>query len=250
MNHRIRIAAVIVGAVGVMGVGGQSYAQTCDDFNECTTNPMCQADGSCQGTPANDGTPCADVSACMTNATCQGGICTGTPLADGTACSFPELGACFGPGQCRFGFCVPGAPKVCPTPTDPCQIAFCNPQSGDCQNVDKCNFGGSNPCSVCNAGVCQPTKEGEACDDFSECTSNDRCQDGFCTGQVGGGVGCVGDCNGDGEVTIDELLKLVNIALGNSALADCPAGDADGSGDITINEIIAAVNNALNGCPA
>ncbi len=60
---------------------------------------------------------------------------------------------------------------------------------------------------------------------------------------------CVGDCNGNGSVTIDELLSMVNIALGNPG-STCAAGDANGDGQITINEILMAVNAALSGCPA
>ncbi|HVM96123.1 MAG TPA: hypothetical protein VMT89_07025 [Candidatus Acidoferrales bacterium] len=60
---------------------------------------------------------------------------------------------------------------------------------------------------------------------------------------------CVGDCNSDGEVSIDELILGVNIALGSAALSSCPTFDADDSGDVTIDEIIAAVSNALNSCP-
>lgn len=60
---------------------------------------------------------------------------------------------------------------------------------------------------------------------------------------------CVGDCDGSGDVTVDELVIMVKIALAEAPLADCVAGDADGSGDITIDEIIAAVNNALTSCP-
>ncbi len=41
---------------------------------------------------------------------------------------------------------------------------------------------------------------------------------------------------------------MVNVALGNALLSTCPVGDADGSGDITVNEIIQAVNNTLDGC--
>jgi len=59
---------------------------------------------------------------------------------------------------------------------------------------------------------------------------------------------CVGDCGGDGTVTVDELLTMVNIALGNALDSACLAGDADNSGDISVNEIVAAVNNALNSC--
>jgi hypothetical protein len=65
-------------------------------------------------------------------------------------------------------------------------------------------------------------------------------------GQV---TACTGDCKGDGQVTVDELLTMVNIALGTAAITACPAGDAGGDGQITVNEIVAAVGNALSGCP-
>jgi YVTN family beta-propeller protein len=60
---------------------------------------------------------------------------------------------------------------------------------------------------------------------------------------------CGGDCADDGQVGADELLILVNIALGAAATTRCVVGDVDGSGDITIDEILLAVNNALLGCP-
>jgi len=61
-------------------------------------------------------------------------------------------------------------------------------------------------------------------------------------------VPCFGDCGGDGEVTITDLLTLVNIALENTAVTACPRGDIDGDGKITVDEILAAVNAALNTC--
>lgn len=61
---------------------------------------------------------------------------------------------------------------------------------------------------------------------------------------------CIGDCNDDGSVTVDELLTMVNIALGNASVSACSAGDANGDGQISIDEILSAVNNVLNGCPA
>lgn len=61
---------------------------------------------------------------------------------------------------------------------------------------------------------------------------------------------CVGDCGGDGEVTVNELITMVNVALGSAAVDACSVGDANGDGEITINEIIQAVNLALQGCPA
>jgi len=65
---------------------------------------------------------------------------------------------------------------------------------------------------------------------------------------------CVGDCSGDGTVTIDELIRMVNIALGTGPLcagddgAGCLSGDANCDCQITVDDIIRAVNNSLNGC--
>ena len=59
---------------------------------------------------------------------------------------------------------------------------------------------------------------------------------------------CTGDCDGDGAVTINELITGVNIALGSAPLAQCAAFDADGDGLVAINELIAAVGAALDGC--
>jgi hypothetical protein len=62
-------------------------------------------------------------------------------------------------------------------------------------------------------------------------------------------VPCVGDCNVDLQVTVDEILTMVNIALGNAETTSCLAGDANLDQQITIDEVLTAVNNALNGCP-
>jgi hypothetical protein len=61
--------------------------------------------------------------------------------------------------------------------------------------------------------------------------------------------GCVGDCNGDGQVRVAELVTLVNIALDLQALDACPAGDRNDDGRLTIDEVLIAVNHALGSCP-
>lgn len=63
-----------------------------------------------------------------------------------------------------------------------------------------------------------------------------------------GPVPCVGDCNGDGSVTVDELVRGVNIALGGLEVGDCPDFDSNEDGRVTIDELIGAVNAALSGC--
>jgi hypothetical protein len=60
---------------------------------------------------------------------------------------------------------------------------------------------------------------------------------------------CTGDCNDDLQVTVDEVLTAVNIALGNVQLLNCEAADVNHDGQVTVDEILTAVNNALNGCP-
>jgi subtilisin-like proprotein convertase family protein len=60
---------------------------------------------------------------------------------------------------------------------------------------------------------------------------------------------CVGDCDGNGVVSISELIRGVRIALGQDSIDTCPSFDRDNNGTVEISELIDAVNNALNGCP-
>jgi hypothetical protein len=76
--------------------------------------------------------------------------------------------------------------------------------------------------------------------------------EGLVVTMIGAGAGsfrirCVGDCNGEGRVTVDELVRGVNLALGTPT-AECPAFDRNGDGLVTIDELVRAVNSALNGC--
>ncbi|MGH7786293.1 MAG: hypothetical protein ACRERC_05465 [Candidatus Binatia bacterium] len=59
---------------------------------------------------------------------------------------------------------------------------------------------------------------------------------------------CGGDCDGNGAVTVGELIRSVNVALGSAALDSCAASDLNGNGRIAINELLAGVNAALSGC--
>lgn len=60
---------------------------------------------------------------------------------------------------------------------------------------------------------------------------------------------CTGDCNTSGDVTVDEILKGVNIALGTAELSVCEKFDSSGDGQVTVDEIVGAVTFALEGCP-
>jgi hypothetical protein len=61
-------------------------------------------------------------------------------------------------------------------------------------------------------------------------------------------VACPADCGGDGQATVDEVLLMVNIALGSVPLSACESGDRNGNGRITIDEIVIGVNSVLTGC--
>jgi uncharacterized repeat protein (TIGR03806 family) len=60
---------------------------------------------------------------------------------------------------------------------------------------------------------------------------------------------CTGDCNGDGVVSINELILGVNIALGAAPMSACPAADRNGDDQVHIDELLAGVNDAASGCP-
>ncbi|MGH7790505.1 MAG: hypothetical protein ACRERC_26830 [Candidatus Binatia bacterium] len=62
------------------------------------------------------------------------------------------------------------------------------------------------------------------------------------------GIICVGDCNGNRAVAINELIFAVGVALGNNTIDQCLSVDANRNGIVAINELVQAVSNALSGC--
>jgi hypothetical protein len=59
---------------------------------------------------------------------------------------------------------------------------------------------------------------------------------------------CIGDCDGNGVVSINELLTGVNIALEREAIDGCRGFDTNADGNLQINELLGAVRSALQGC--
>jgi hypothetical protein len=51
-------------------------------------------------------------------------------------------------------------------------------------------------------------------------------------------------------VAVNEVITMTNITLGTQPLANCGAGDNNGDGAISIDEILTAVNKTLGGCGA
>lgn len=60
---------------------------------------------------------------------------------------------------------------------------------------------------------------------------------------------CVGDCNLNRVVTVNELVLGVNISLERDVLAQCLPFDPDGDGKVEVNELVQGVNNSLGMCP-
>ena len=210
---------------------GPRDGQACNSDGDCAPTGVCViAVGLCVG-GADDGLSCD----------CIAGSCSSTP-----ACS----------SDATFGTCQGGVN------TDLCCDVTYNCSGGvPCVGTQKLCLGGADiglacfsddqcPASVCRATgtVCSGGDFGSfPCVDDNDCTNLDGSAGGIC---VGVATSCVGDCDGSGDVAVNELITMVNIALGSAQLSACPIGDADGSGDISVNEIIQAVNFALSGCPA
>jgi hypothetical protein len=295
-HSQVLLVAVWAGWLGLILQGATVHAQCTDDLNDCTVNDACDENGTCRGAPVPDGTPChTQLSDCLVNPTCLNGDCVGGETApDGAACRTLNS-PCFDLGHCFLGFCMDSNPIPCPDDGDPCTSEFCSPVTQRCESFPQC------PDVPCAVGHCDPLSgectyaaihEGEVCDDFDSCTTNERCQAGDCVGvQVETPTStatplisntptlsptltpsrtpppsatftptvtlsptptttpsCTGDCDGNGEVAVDDIILMVSIGQGLKPVSACAAGNANHDNGITVEEILLAVNAALNGC--
>lgn len=78
------------------------------------------------------------------------------------------------------------------------------------------------------------------CSTASDCNSGHTCFDNSCR--------CAGDCNGDGQVTVSEVVAAVRAALDPAALTACPAADWNRDGSVVANELITMVGNLGRDC--
>ena len=56
------------------------------------------------------------------------------------------------------------------------------------------------------------------------------------------------DCDGNGTVSVDEILRGINIVLGNESLDLCLSLDADHDEQVDVSDLLQGLNAALNGC--
>jgi YVTN family beta-propeller protein len=59
---------------------------------------------------------------------------------------------------------------------------------------------------------------------------------------------CAGDCNSDQQVAVDEIVRVVLLALGQLDAHSCPSADANGDGPVNVSDAILAVRATLEGC--
>jgi len=59
---------------------------------------------------------------------------------------------------------------------------------------------------------------------------------------------CAGDCDADGTVRVDEVVRAVAIALNGGPATSCDAADTNGDSTVTVGEVVAAVGRVVHGC--
>ncbi len=196
------------GHVCAAGQCQSGKAVNCDDDNECTAD-SCLADTGCIH-EANTA-PCGDGDPCSGQGQCKGGKCEGgntISCDDNNACTTdacnPETGtcsyqpntkpcsdgnACTANDTCTLGKCKGGPMATCAS-DQPCNKAFCNPETGKCEQKPapgKCDDG-----DACTTG---DTCKGGNCDaEPLDCDDGNTCTDDSCLGKTG----CVHKANAAG----------------------------------------------------
>lgn len=98
--------------------------------------------------------------------------------------------------------------------------------------------------SPLDPGVCGDF-DGDGCDDCDDGPDSDC--DKSC-GASDSSLSCTGDCNLDCSVQVDEIVTVIAIALGSRTMGDCVAADIDGDGTVTVDELLRSVVLAMEGC--
>jgi len=134
----------------------------------------------------------------------------------------------------------------------PCPDVVGAEASPACETNGDCACGWNPTAAACEVGSSgQVDTEREDCLEY--CTGVDGtleavCRGGTCTRTRRSP--CPGDCDGDVAVTGAEVVSGVSIALGCRSLATCRAFDANGNGRVTVDEILGATVARQSGCAA
>lgn len=148
----------------------QNNCQQSVDCGSCKCNPACpacqrcnEATTTCEPDPDQVGDDCGDGLLCQDDGQC--------------ACEGNSCGGC---RACEAGRCVVDATILC-TAQDQCHEAgVCYPQTGKCTNPAKA--------------------DGTSCDDGDQCTTDNTCQSGVCTGTPK-------NCSTEGDICNDGVCR-------------------------------------------
>lgn len=251
------------GSVSVLLVSGCAPIPSVTPSAAPTPTPTPTETAAPTTTATNTPTPKANGAGCLVASECVSGFCADSVCCDRACDAVNEF--CTLPGL--VGTCVAVAlPTATPTPTatpnltpqpigvhctggGECVSTFC--ASGVCCNV-RCDLP-EDFCAVpgfegqCLQILPTPTRTSSATHTPTQTAT--RTATGTATPTPNPTfVACTGNCDASPEVTVDELIRGVNIALGNAPLDECRAFDSNGDGQVTIDELIRAVDNALYGC--
>ncbi len=118
-----------------------------------------------------------------------------------------------------------------PTQRCPCDVAGCYRDCVDvlCPSFPQCTFECSRRCYCGTGAPLCPTHEDPGPTPTAAPT-------------------CAGDCDDDGRTTVDEVLQGVSVVLGMATVDTCQTIDRNGDGQGTIEEVVKALNTALYGC--
>ena len=240
---------------------------TCDDGNPATSrdscrggycagelqcgNTICISGGcnsavcignSCTQVPVQNGMPCNDNNQLTDNDTCQSGVCVGSSSCSSVICSSNSVNdsSCHTMGECdpSTGECqlqIKPDNSICNdsnpnTISDRCKSGACFGSSRcynvTCSPLSQCHYSGNcNPAS----GLCSNPKrqDGTSCDDGNSQTTNDRCTNGKCSGQVA----CSGSCS-----TNAKCRDPVCVQGGCSEILSSDGTLCDDDNDLTQND--------------
>lgn len=248
MRGSVSPTAWIVAAVAMVAVGAAATTGPAPSERHCSG-------GTKAGVSCATDADCPDGVCHRLHAICDAGgderfdcPCPGGTCVLGLGCGGDtDLGTCSGgsrAGSCCDPFVACGDGAACVTTAKICagglEKGFGCLRDAHCPGSDCVAT-----TSVCRGGMF----DGFPCLEPPDCAAGAVCE-GWIAPTPGPGPACVGDCDGSGSVTVDEILTLVNIGLGAATTTACTAGDADGDGSITVDEIITAVRNGLEGCAA
>jgi hypothetical protein len=200
----------------------------CDDGVFCNGADTCK-DGQCS---QHAGNPCPGPDGdanCSESCNEAGDNCNG-PDPDGSNCNDGLF--CNGADTCSGGTCSQHAGNPCPGP------------DGDADCKESCNENAAN----CSAN----DPNGSTCNDGVECTTDDKCSNGICSGDASGCAtttttlpqSLCGDANADGKITASDALAALKTAVGSTT---CPLFRCDYNGDtkITASDALAILRKAV-----